>query len=141
MFMIILDFAASIYTVICCRLHRIFCGLENRIIGLLCINFYLNTPFINVIGSFTRPDESPHDFEQENFVDNIQELIHSSYDTIKLAVYADNTIPSSQKKKEIVARLHQKGIFKLKNAVMIVADLMGISKNTVYLHLRSVSAE
>ena len=29
MFMIILDFAASIYTVICCRLHRIFCGLES----------------------------------------------------------------------------------------------------------------
>ena len=26
--MIILDFAASIYTVICCRLHRILCGLQ-----------------------------------------------------------------------------------------------------------------
>ena len=31
MFMIILDFAASIYTVICCRLHRIFCGLSGKV--------------------------------------------------------------------------------------------------------------
>ena len=28
MFGIILDFVVSIYTVILCRLHRIFCGLE-----------------------------------------------------------------------------------------------------------------
>ena len=28
MFRFILDFAASIYTVICCRLHRIICGLD-----------------------------------------------------------------------------------------------------------------
>ncbi|MDY4583169.1 MAG: tyrosine-type recombinase/integrase [Candidatus Faecousia sp.] len=30
MFSFILDFAASIYTVILCRLHRIFCGLVLR---------------------------------------------------------------------------------------------------------------
>ena len=29
MFVFILDFAASIYTVILCRLHRLFCGLDS----------------------------------------------------------------------------------------------------------------
>ena len=43
--------------------------------------------------------------------------------------------------KEIIAILYQKDIFNLKNAVPKVAERLGLSKNTVYLHLRNLQAE
>ena len=54
---------------------------------------------------------------------------------------ADATVSNSLKNKEIVLRLNEKGIFKLKNAVVTVANLLGISKNTVYLHLRNIESQ
>ena len=38
----------------------------------------------------------------------------------------------------IIEILYQQGVFNMKNAVEHVAELLEISKNTVYLHLRSV---
>ena len=43
--------------------------------------------------------------------------------------------------KEIISILHQKGIFNLKDAVVKVAHCMGISKNTVYMHVRNLNHE
>ena len=43
----------------------------------------------------------------------------------------------ADKNKEIIARLYSKGFFKLKNSVVECAEALGISKNTVYLHIRS----
>lgn len=57
MFMIILDFAASIYTVIYCRLHRIFCGLETENTG---VNIYFGvtdeTAIIDSLALYASPD-------------------------------------------------------------------------------------
>ena len=39
---------------------------------------------------------------------------------------------------EIIRLVHEQGIFKMKNAVPKVAQELGVSKNTVYLHLRSL---
>lgn len=116
-------------------------GRDEKIIGLLCINFYLNTPFTDVMNSFAGHLEGNSSYEQESFVDNVEDLIRDAYEPIRDAVYADPAISVSQRNKEIVAGLYQKGIFKLKNAVHIVARIMGISHNTVYLHLRKMSAE
>ena len=33
--------------------------------------------------------------------------------------------------------LYDKGMFRLKDAVVIAADLLGISKNTIYMHIRN----
>lgn len=116
-------------------------GKDDKIIGLLCINFYLNTPFADVMGGFAGDWNSPGGFEQETFVDNVEELIRNAYEPVRAAVYDNPEISASQRNKEIVSGLYQRGIFKLKNAVFIVARLMGISHNTVYLHLRKISSE
>ena len=42
------------------------------------------------------------------------------------------------KNKELIRILHEKGFFYMKNSVPKVAAALGISKNTVYLHLRSI---
>ena len=47
-------------------------------------------------------------------------------------------ISSVNRNKEIIRLVHEQGIFKMKNAVPKVAQELGVSKNTVYLHLRSL---
>jgi predicted transcriptional regulator YheO len=53
---------------------------------------------------------------------------------------ADGAVPQHQKNKRIVTLLYHQGIFKLKNAVQRISGDLGISKNTVYLHIRSLEA-
>ena len=113
-------------------------GEHNRIIGLLCMNFHmevsLSTIFSNLIPgeAITNTISSP-----ETFTDNIDDLIFTALEETKEIVYNDPTISSPNKNKEIVQILYQKGIFNLKDSVVKVAEQMGISKNTVYMHIRN----
>ena len=56
---------------------------------------------------------------------------------IRDEVFSDKNIPLNNKNKEIIFRLSNCGIFNLKDSVVLVAEQLGISKNTVYLHLRN----
>lgn len=114
-------------------------GEGGRIIGLLCINFYLNTPLSSLLGNYGVNQASASDkFANENFAQSIGDLIHDTYEVVRKDVMSDAGIPPLLKNKEIVLRLDERGIFKIKDAIVTVAQLMGISKNTVYLHLRNI---
>ena len=113
-------------------------GENDRIIGLLCINFYLNSSFSDIISGFF--DMHGSGFRQETFVDNPNDGIKEIYERARSLVETNENIPVSQRKREIIAILNQHGVFKIKNAVSIVSDFMGISKNTVYMHLRSIGS-
>lgn len=110
-------------------------GENHRIIGLICMNFYLNIPLSVVLSEVYPECSNP---APENFTTNV-------YDTIEKAVYtAQDTIDrdghtgANARNKAIIALLDEQGIFHLKDAVVIVAQLLHISKNTVYLHLRNL---
>lgn len=113
-------------------------GEKNRIIGLMCINFYMNTPLSDVLSSLI-PDQSKkvQNVQTENFADNSDELITSMFDKAKEKVMEDASITASNKNKMIVYLLDDYGIFNIKDAVIKVANLLNISKNTVYMHLRN----
>ena len=53
-------------------------------------------------------------------------------------VYASPDVSSTNRNKEIIRLLYEQGVFNIKDAVIQVADRLGISKNTVYLHLRNL---
>ena len=110
-------------------------GENNRIIGLLCINFYLNIP----LSQFMQENYYVHNEadEIETFADKVEETIEKAVRQVKKAVYEDAQISLHNKNKEIISQLRRRGIFNLKDAVSQVADLLGLSKNTVYLHLRN----
>ena len=114
-------------------------GENNRVIGLLCINFNLNTPFSKIVASFCENSEHGLASVNEAFVENVDELIARAVENAILTVNADGKILPSLKNKEIIGILHAQGIFKLKDAVIKVADALGISKNTVYMHIRSLN--
>lgn len=112
-------------------------GEDERIIGMLCINFYTNLPLSEVLAKFMPNDSNLH--VAETFTDNIDDLIISALDEAKSKVLSNPSIPTSNKNKEIISLLSEKGIFNLKDSVVKVATYMGISKNTVYMHLRNIS--
>lgn len=113
-------------------------GEHDRIVGLLCINLYLNTPLSEILADLT-PDRfagvsAP---ARETFASNTGELIEAALDDIRVRVMQDASILPSNKNKAIVEELYDKGMFRLKDAVVIAADLLGISKNTIYMHIRN----
>ncbi len=115
------------------------CGERGNVIGLICINFYLNTSISDFLRNFTYSIGGGKNYIAESFADNLDELISSTVKKIKSQVDSDDSIAQSMKNKEIVMQLYNQGIFRLKDSVDMVAKQMDISKNTVYMHLRSLA--
>ena len=110
------------------------------IIGLLCINFYMNTSVFQFLQNMTPPAaQTPDSPVEESYVENVDELIVQAVTEASQKVQNDSAISNANKNKEIVSILYQRGIFNLKDAVVKVAGLMGISKNTVYMHVRNLN--
>lgn len=117
-------------------------GENDRIIGLICMNFYMESPLSKIIAGFSTNDLPSSQTEpNENFAENIDDLITSSLNSVKASVENDDNIMPANKNKVIIQTLHDRGIFNIKDAVIKVADLMGISKNTVYMHLRNLQGK
>ena len=57
---------------------------------------------------------------------------------IREEVIEDKEITSVNRNKEIIQRLYEKGVYNMKDAVIRTAEMLGISKNTVYMHLRNM---
>lgn len=114
-------------------------GENNRIIGLLCMNYYMNTSFSEFINNFIPPNTPNIENAPvtETFASNVDDMISSALEHARRQIYNDPSISSSNKNKAIISLLYDKGIFQIKDSVPKVADLLGISKNTVYLHLRN----
>lgn len=119
-------------------------GENNRIIGLLCMNFYLNTPLLSFLEDFNPTISDNYTLGNasvaENFSQNAGDMLEETVRKVKQEVFADTAISSSNKNKEIIRRLYEQGLFNLKDTVAVVKDELNLSKNTVYLHLRNLEA-
>lgn len=113
-------------------------GAGNRTIGLLCINFYLATPYYSIINSFFSKEEEARNEIEENFSDSIEDMVKKSISGAREMVMKDNTISSTNRNHRMIQYLFENGIFNFKDAVETVAQELGISKSTVYMHIRRV---
>ena len=113
-------------------------GEGQRIIGLLCINFYLNTPLADILEIFSMPEAQAAPVV-ETFVESSHDLIRSSVEKARIEVERDPSILPSMKNREIVSRLISHGVFQMKDSVSLVAEAMRLSKNTIYMHLRNLN--
>ena len=114
-------------------------GKGGRVIGLLCLNCYLNTPLADILSAFTPRTAQSSQSVSETFSDTSGDMIENTVLQVREQITGDAAIPASAKNRAIVGILYEKGIFNLKDAVARTAALLGISKNTVYLHLRNLS--
>jgi predicted transcriptional regulator YheO len=114
-------------------------GERNRVIGLLCINFYYDTPFSVILESFFSKKQV--DYVSENPINDSDELIRKALENTKAEIHTDDKILPSLKNKKIISLLYYQGIFKLKNAVNLVARDLNLTNNTVYMHIRALGKE
>lgn len=113
-------------------------GEFNRVIGMMCINFYLNTPISQVLKTVAGIGDTVHNenFINEDFSENVDDMLTKAIEQARATVDGDRSILPSNRNREIIHLMYSWGMFRIKDAVAKVADNMGISKNTVYLHLR-----
>lgn len=111
-------------------------GKWDRIIGLLCINFYLDTPISSIIstliGEFPKKET-----RKETYVQDTNELIKNAVADAIMKVDNESAKDTVYRNKRIVQLLEKEGIFYIKDSVKLVASELSISINTVYLHLRN----
>ncbi len=112
-------------------------GEDNRIIGLLCMNFYLDIPLYDYLKGFS---ENNGDDKQrsEIFANKIDDLIVQKIEEARQRVFGDPEIASTHHNRHIIIYLFENGIFKLKDSVAIVAKELRVTKNTVYTHIRNL---
>ena len=69
---------------------------------------------------------------------NSEDIIISRVEEAKKNVWRNEDIALHNKNKEIITILFYENIFSYKNSVEQVADLLNLSKNTIYLHIRNL---
>jgi predicted transcriptional regulator YheO len=115
-------------------------GEKNRIIGLLCINFHLNTPLHQVFTDLFRTHGQIQEVP-ENFAANVEESISDAVAAARRQVDGCEIAIAALRNKRIIGLLLEQGIFQLKGAAPTVASMLGLSRGTVYLHLRDLRGQ
>lgn len=114
-------------------------GENHRLIGLICINLYLDLPASEFMQSFLSSDSK--ELQEERFNPNLTDSIAVVVSEVKNQVMHDSTVHPTNKNKEIIHILYDKGIFNIKDSVLQVAEILGLSRNTVYMHLRNLTTQ
>ncbi len=108
-----------------------------KIIGLLCINLYLNATITEFVSGFLPPGNSV--FTTEHFAENSAEAVRQKVAEARTIVEGNPGILPSLRNKEMIRLLEGWHVFDLKSAIDQVAAELGISSHTVYFHLRNLS--
>ena len=112
-------------------------GEQGNVIGLLCINFYMRTPLVDFFEHFFA--NTSENYRQETFLSQSCDYIAAAVAQAVETVDQNPRIMPSARNREIISLLLKEGVFNLKDSVIRTAALLGISKSTVYLHLRNLS--
>ena len=107
-------------------------------IGMICLNFDISTPLVELVKILCNELNDQNDQEEyEHFAQNIDDLFTTSVNKVKNQVYADSSIAARLKLKTIITILNEQGLFKVRNSAVRVANLLNVSRDAVYLHLRA----
>ncbi|MGF1700944.1 PAS domain-containing protein [Photobacterium makurazakiensis] len=112
------------------------CNRNGKPIGMLCVNFSLNAPLASLLDAFSLPtyqQETDNPVHNETFATSVDDLVSQ----IITQVHNDSSLANNLRNKEIVCQLYDRGIFELKDSSSMVAEMLGVSKHTVYLHIRN----
>ena len=116
-------------------------GSGKKLIGMLCLNFYLDAPFSKIIENYTLPGfltatSVPFHASSNSY----DEYLYETIDSTKQTVMNNHDIPSKYKRKEIIRILNDIGVFNVKKGVMVCAEALGITITTIYMHIRNLDA-
>lgn len=109
---------------------------RGRAIGALCVNLDVTDLVAarNVINALVHTKDEGRTIEtfSDNIFDTIQAVLAETLYETGRSLHS----MSREDKVELIHRLEARGLFQIKKAVPIVADLLGLSRATVYNYLR-----
>ncbi|ENY71438.1 hypothetical protein G114_13398 [Aeromonas diversa CDC 2478-85] len=103
-------------------------------VGMLCVNFSLDTPLSGLLQALAPVTQESQ--QQETFAHSVEDLVEQ----VMARVDEDPALTPGSRNRAIVCRLYDQGIFDIKDAAQQVADRLGLSRHTVYLHIRNHKA-
>ena len=112
-------------------------GKHGKVIGMLCINFYMDSPVYAFFDSINPDPAQKENVINETLAENVDELIAEKLTAARDRIFADRSIQAVNRNREIIFSLYSDGIFNMKDSVVKVASMLGISINTVYMHIRN----
>jgi predicted transcriptional regulator YheO len=109
---------------------------NNNTFGALCINVDISAFLAaeRVLQSFTFRD---HDQQiVETFSDDMQDILENLVAEAEREFGKPVGLMSKDERVTLIARLEKKGAFRVKRAVTLIADRMGVSRFTIYNYLK-----
>lgn len=112
---------------------------KGKAIGLLCINLDLSKweELHHFLESWLK--DATHPQPAALFKDDWREKINTYVSAYLAKTGTTLKYLSKDKKKALVLSLHQEGAFKAKNAASYVADVLDLSRATIYNYLKAAS--
>ncbi len=111
---------------------------SGKIIGFLCINMNLNTPFIDILQNFLPYVEIQTTKTPDLVFSDVVELVDQIIENTIIEVKNNKKYSNKTKDKQIIASLYKKGVFDIKDALKIVSEKLNISSHTIYYHIRKL---
>ncbi len=109
---------------------------KGHAVGMLCINLDISKleKFNNLIASFISNDTLTSQLEPL-FKDDWQEKINTYIHTYLNERHLTLETLNRTEKKELIEHLHKNGAFTAKNAALYIAQIIGVSRATIYNYL------
>ena len=109
---------------------------NNKSVGMLCINLDISKleKFNDLISSFINNEKfspQPEPLFQDDWQERINKYIHAYLMEHHLTL---ESLKRSEKK-ELIDHLHKVGAFSAKNAALYIAQIIGVSRATIYNYL------
>lgn len=106
-------------------------------IGFFCINMDISAPANSFLKEMF-PDTTGIQTVSEHYPLTAKDLVDNAFRSALDGVHGRTGISPTQKNKIVVEDLYRRGIFHVKNGVDLVAELLGVSRYTVYNYIREV---
>ncbi len=113
---------------------------SHKVIGAFCINFDI-TDYLNAISLVNEFVEMEHPVEvaaKETFTNSLKETIEAIMEPVILEIGKQPVSMSKEEKIQLIQALEYQGVFLLKGAVEYLANLLGVSRYTVYNYLKEI---
>lgn len=115
----------------------------NDIIGIFCVNIAIDDylyvkKMVDDLCKTELLDTYSEKKEPDSSTDEVGELMRTLIASIYSGIRGSKTRLSTKDRFEMVRLLEEKGVFRVKDAVEIVATTIGISKFTVYSYLNKI---
>jgi predicted transcriptional regulator YheO len=122
---------------------------KSTVIGLLCVNIDITDLLrahellgdIVQINVSAKQESTEVEKSFERFDGSVDSIVGEIIDTVILESGLKLVDSTTTEKQALIGRMEAKGVFKFKGAVSRVADVLGVSNQTIYRYLQNMNKE